>query len=145
MFDRIRLSVFFLSCGLLFAADAAAQQAHTVEATCSLSQIPADAVRVDVPQSPPLFHYPDPRAVPKDFSGCLNTWLEGNIRAMQARFYLGKVVWFRVGGNDVYCEYENDRVVKQVVDDSLRRKMAEAGMTASYCPPGQDLIPSRWR
>jgi len=145
MFDRHLVSAFFLSSGLLVAAGAAAQQALTAEATCSLSQIPANAVRVEVPQSPPLFHYPDPRSVPWDYSGCLNTWLEGNIRAMQARFNRGRVVWFRVGGNDVYCEYENDRVVKQVVDESLRRKMADAGMTTSYCPPGQDLVPAKWR
>lgn len=144
MLRHCRTAVLLLPC-LLLASSAAAQQALTVETTCGLSQIPVNAVRVEVPQSPPLFHYPDPRAVPGDYSGCLNTWLEGNIRAMQARFNRGRVVWFRVGGNDVYCEYENDRVVKEVVDEGLRRKMAEAGMTARYCPPGQDLIPSRWR
>ncbi len=130
---------------LLLASGAAAQSASTIETTCGLSQIPANAVRVEVPQSPPLFHYPDPRSVPQDYTGCLNTWLEGNIPAMQARFFRGRIVWFRVGGNDVYCEYENDRVVKQVVDEALRRKMAEAGMVATYCPPGHELIPSKWR
>jgi hypothetical protein len=134
-----------LLAGLFFATGAMAQQALTAEATCNLSRIPDGAVRVEVPQSPPLFHYPDPRAVPKNYSGCLNTWLEGNVRAMQGRFINGKIAWFRVGDHDVYCEYENDRVVKQVVDEGLRRKMAQSGIVTSYCPPGEELIPARWR
>lgn len=138
-------SSLLLAAGLLLARGAMAQPALTADATCNLTQIPAGAVRIDVPPSPPLFQYPDPRAVPKDYSGCLNTWLEGNIRAMQARFERGKVVWFRVGGNDVFCEYENDRVVRQIVSEDLRRQMAQAGMISNYCPPGEDLAPSKWR
>lgn len=145
MFDWFRLFAFVLSSGLLFSTGAAAQSALTIETTCGLTRIPDNAVRIEVPPSPPLFQYPDPRAVPKNYTGCLNTWLEGNIPAMQGRFFQGRIVWFKVGGNDVYCEYENDRVVKQVVDEALRRKMAEAGMMATYCPPGHELIPSKWR
>lgn len=134
-----------LLAGLPFAPGALAQQALTVETTCNLRDIPAQAVRVEVPQSPALFHFPDPRSVPHDYSGCLNTWFEGNVRAMQARFNRGKVAWFRVGNNDVYCEYQDDRVVKQFVDEGLRRKMAESGLLSNYCPPGEELIPSKWR
>jgi len=133
-----------LLAGLLL-APAAAAQGFTAENTCNLAQMPATAVRVTEPPAEPVFHYPDPRAVPRDYSGCLNTWLDGNVRALQARFEKGRVVWFRVGGNDVFCEYENDRVVKQFVSESLRRQMAEAGMISNYCPPGEELVPSKWR
>lgn len=142
--DRISLLTLALS-AVLFYAPGAAAQALNAETTCNLVQMPATAVRVTAPPAEPVFHYPDPRIVPADYSGCLNTWLDGNIRAMQARFEQGKVVWFRVGNNDVFCEYESDRVVKQVVAESLRRQVAESGMIVTYCPPGQELSPPRWR
>jgi hypothetical protein len=98
---------------------------------------------------PDMLYYPDPRGVPPDYSGCLNTWAEGGARMIEAKFENGKIRWYRIGANDVYCEYENDRVVKEIVSEEMRRAIdrlpPQLKSQMKLCPPGARLIPSKWR
>ena len=92
-----------------------------------------------------MFHFPYLRMVPQDYSGCLNTWFEGNVRVLEAKFVNGKIKWYRAGNSDVFCEYENDRVTRQEVTEEVKRQMKETFPNYQFCPPGSELAPSKWR
>ena len=148
MSRTFRLCIAFLAGAFVASQSFAQLDAST---TCHLTAVPKDALRVAQPSTPTMFHFPDPRIVPLDYSGCLNTWIEGGFRLIEAKFEGGKIKWYRMGTgtNDVYCEYENDRVTKEVVSNAIRKQRDQLARQLRdqmpFCPPGEHLVPSKWR
>jgi hypothetical protein len=135
---------------------AGCSQAPWTEAnTCNLTKPPENSVRriaSQTPGEPTLLAFPDPKEVPADYNGCLNTWIATpgeDVRVVEARFVGGKVKWTRMGHGEVYCEYENDRVIKEQVDAQLKKQTEAASpkgsLDSQFCPPGEALVPSKWK
>jgi len=142
-----------LATGLVLAG--CGQLPWTEANTCNLTKPPENAIRriaSQTPGEPTLLAFPDPKEVPATYTGCLNTWMEmpdEAVRVVEARFVDGKIRWARMGKGEVYCEYENDRVIKQQVDPELK-KLTEAAfpkrsLDSEFCPPGEALVPSKWK
>jgi hypothetical protein len=92
--------------------------------------------------------FPDPKSVPDNFTGCLNTWLalsNEDVRIFEAKFVDGKIRWLKSGSGQLYCEYEGDRVVRQHVAPEVIKEMEVAFPKFEFCPPGSTLGPSKWK
>lgn len=134
----------------LIAGGAAAQ--WTDANTCNLDKPPTNAQRQlasDRPGAPTVISFPDPRAVPVNYTGCLNIWFAlptEDVRVLEAKFVDGKIRWGKLGKGEIYCEYEDDKVVKQQVDPEVEKR-AEAlyPKPPVFCPPGTELVPSMWK
>ena len=123
--------------------------AQTSATTCNLSAPPEDAARASSSLIGEVLAYPDPKSVPTNYSGCLSTWVGGGVRMIEAKFENGKIRWYRMGDNDLYCEYENDQVVKEVASERMRKGLEQyppqMRSLIGLCPPGAQLIPSKWK
>lgn len=137
-----RISVV-LTCVLAVQAATAAELPNT----CGLAAPPKDALRLQQPPAPLMFQYPDPSRVPAAYTGCLNTWLENGQKVMEARFDKGRIVHYRMGHDDVACDYRDARVIREVVSDEMRRQVAqlppEARADMRFCPSSEQLLPAR--
>jgi hypothetical protein len=147
------LSLATLAAGLVLAG--CSHVPLTESNTCDLAKPPENSIRriaSQTPDAPTLISFPDPKEVPANYSGCLNTWIAApgkDIRVVEAKFVDGRIKWSRMGKGEIYCEYENDRVIKQEVDPELRKQMQaanpKASLDAEFCPPGAALVPSKWK
>ncbi len=72
-----------------------------------------------------------------------------DVRALEAKFVNGKIKWSKLGKNEIYCEYENDQVVKQQVDPEVKKRFEalypKPPPDFAFCPPGAQLVPSKWK
>ena len=79
--------------------------------------------------------YPDPRSVPNNYTGCLNTWFEGDgppRLATVARFSGGVTEWVRIPAYGLNCEYKNN----QLLPDPARQ---------GTCLEAKDVTLGKWR
>ncbi len=103
--------------------------------TCKLEQPPNEAVRRVLPGGMAEIKYPDPRTVPNNYTGCLNTWLEGvgpPVLIAVAKFKDGVTESVRIPAYGLDCAYENNRLV----DDPARR---------GTCLDAKDVTLEKWR
>jgi len=106
------------------------------------------ALREQLGAVPLVFRFPNPFEVPDTYSGCLNSWFEGNVRMIEARFSNGQIQWLRMGERSLYCEYTDNQVTREEVDDEFKAEIAAHPRVArdvGFCPPGVALAVPKWR
>lgn len=144
----IRLPHFLFACfaNLIFSGFCFAQNNESMG--CNLNAAPTNAVRKSAGSALPTLSFPDPETVPPNYSGCLNLWSEAGVRIVEAKFEKGAIRWYRLGDNEVYCEYENNRPTKEMLSDAARKARdqlpPEIRTQIPMCPPGEFLVPSMW-
>ena len=98
---------------------------------------------------PLVFRFPNPWEVPDTYSGCLNSWFEGNIRMIEARFSNGQIQWLRMGERSLYCEYTDNQLTREEVDDEFKKAhiaaLPRSAPDVGLCPPGVALAVPKWR
>lgn len=60
-------------------------------------------------------HYPDPRQLPKDYTGCIQIWMEAKERSepfIVGRFVGGDVHTIRIPAMNIECAYTNGKLSK---------------------------------
>jgi hypothetical protein len=100
-----------------------------------MTQPPKEAVRKALPGGMAEIKYPDPRIVPNNYTGCLNTWLEGvgpPALTTVARFKNGVTESVGIPAYGLNCEYKNNRLVP----DPARR---------GNCLEAKDVTLDKWR
>jgi hypothetical protein len=103
--------------------------------TCGMKQPPEGALRRTLPGGMAEIKYPDPRTVPNDYTGCLNTWLDGigpPALLTVARFRNGITESVSIPAHGLNCEYQND----SLVPDPARK---------GHCLDTKDVTLEKWR
>ncbi len=103
---------------------------------CDIKIAPKDALRHPLDgDTLATLHYPDPRSVPDDYSGCLNIWFEADGRSFLTaviRFKKGQLVSLTDPERNMGCHYDNGRLIK------------EKSAPAELCPPSGGTV-SEWK
>ena len=129
----IRSLILCLSC---FATVVVAQPAVDESTTCSVQAAPAEAIRQPQIGGVITLHYPDPRSVPADYSGCLNSWAvvgEETTPAFVAKFDKGVIQYWKAAAMNITCAYEGGQLIK------------EKSTNSPMCPPARELALKKWQ
>lgn len=123
-------------CFSCFTVGAVAQSAIDEAPACNVQVVPKEAVRL--PQNGGLvtLHYPDPRSVPADYSGCLNSWaVIGNktVPMFVSKFDKGVIQSWKMAEMNVVCNYENGQLAR------------DKSVSASMCPPAREVTLKKWQ
>lgn len=123
-------------CLFFDAAVVVAQPVLDESTTCNVQTVPEGAIRQPQIGGAVTLHYPDPRSVPADYSGCLNSWAvvgENTVPAFVAKFERGVIQFWKMAAMNVVCSYEDGQLVR------------EKSSNASMCPPAREVALKKWQ
>lgn len=130
---RSFLMVFLTLCLLFIGLNVEAES--DTNKNCEINAAPENALSLK--QANGAFstvHYPDPKLVSDDYSGCLNIWFEGNGKvALMSRavFKNGQLQELQMPELNVVCYYNNGKLAQD--------------KSSPQCPPSKGGAISAWR
>jgi len=113
-----------------------AQPAADESTACNIQAVPEEAIREPQIGGAVTVYYPNPRTLPADYSGCLNSWIvvgEKTTPAFVAKFDKGVIQFWKAAAMNITCSYEGGQLVHA------------KSTNASMCPPAREITLKKWQ